>query len=326
LDDSEVFDYVDLFKLDRMIVEAIYRMSHFRTLNFTEQCPEDPNLLFILNNILDDQFIIEESFYDIIKEDIYLKSRYIEGLSSSICFILLAISVVLYAFMVTKELKLICFRSSLAESFGKITQLDLEHHLQKVLNFMELYENKQNATSALFSKMNKEAKTRILDTKTAKEERGAGLNQTKLNFRIYILLLLILLMEVLVVGISYLNFLLTQSNQNEISLHVGNSVHAGNLNANMIVLAVGLYPYMLSNGAATLKNKPFNEVWREIVEEAGSSQDFYLSLLGQLDQDLAGRLRAMYSQDLCEIIITDECFEPIRPILQGVRLRYTHFF
>jgi hypothetical protein len=105
---------------------------------------DNPELNFIMNNVFDDPFIVEEDIYHLVKEDITLKLNLIEQFADINSIIITILAFFLNISILIQEFVFLRQRRRFVEVIRKIPIIDIEKEVNPIKNFVNALQNNKS--------------------------------------------------------------------------------------------------------------------------------------------------------------------------------------
>ncbi len=138
---NDLYEFSSIFNLDNRIADTSNLLYSYNKVDINQIPYPNVDINFILNNILDDQFILEESFYPLITEDVKTKIKFLKNFSLSNNIVIVVLGVLLYAGIFQEEIKFTKVKLRFCEAISRIKEEELENPIRDVEKF---YNNSEN--------------------------------------------------------------------------------------------------------------------------------------------------------------------------------------
>ena len=311
---------VDLFTLDSMLGNSMLRLYRYAEKPLAYGNPDDLDLHFLEANIPDDQLIIQENLYNLVREDISLKLRRILNFNLILNFVIIGLSCVIFGFLIYQTLRFFNKRNAFVDIFMRIRNDDVEKEIVAVRQFYnQLCSLDYSQRLNLINKNHKKDKNKEHFSKEAKGSKAKIANTSNLNFKNYKHLLYVFLFMVMLGGLCMVLYVDFSVKKKNIETKVSQAIDANLLFDEFGVAFLTLYQYMKNQPGLTIRNKPFTEEWERAYMKISNSANFFSNLRQTSDQEFLQELDRVLKEDLCTLMYDfSGCFGPVTIARNGL--------
>jgi len=282
---------------------------------------DDPDLVFILSNTLNDLVVSNEEIANILLDDNRISLQKVETTIIILLIATVAISFGIITFVGRSEKKFAKRKINFLDSFLRIKDYEIASTLAVVNNFNNAL--KENDREEKFLQKVVIDKIRVEEFKKndgKKEHRSfkaKSANLKGMNTSIFVNLGLVtafVIFFILIFGILLAVLLNFQSSISKLMLRVINT----NINLFQFGLVfTSLFEYVSENGATTIRDEPIGDEWERTYRVLTGSNDFFNSFMDQ-DENFNNQMAFLLNSDLCSSYFTDR---PCATELSGVGTR-----
>ena len=308
--------FMDIFTFDGLVGNAMLRLYLYSEKLITEGNPDDPDYTFVEQNVMDDQLIVEEDIYHLIREDITLKLERVEDFNLGLNFVIIGFSCVIFGLLVYQTLRFFKKRNTFVDVFMRIRNDDVEKELLVIRQFYD----QLCAAECTQKLLTLTGKTKgKLHSKEDKSKKAKIANTTNLNYKNYQHLLKVFLFMSMLGGLCMILYVDFRNKKKNIESAVSDAIET-NLLFNQFGIAFStLYEYFQGNSALTMRNKPYSDEWQRAYDEISNSASFFNSLRETDDKEFLRELDEVLKQDLCTLMYDySGCFGPIAIARNGL--------
>jgi len=315
--DPSVFREVDIFTLDNELANACFRL--FQQINNPPEDfnYEDPDFEFVMNNVLDDQYIAEENIYRLVQADIKLKLEVVGNLATTSSTVITGLEVLLFLVTMYGEIKFMKKRKLFADVFVQIKEEEINRELILVKNFREALDHSQMPDQLIkyIEKQmvaNKKRSKREYFNKRDYTYKAKAANLSGFNTRTYLYMCYVVVFQAIVVVLCVVIFQVLIQGRDNINTQIGRAVEANLLFNKFGTTFLALYEYIRKDGNFTIRNNPVSQEWLSDYEVTTNSLYFFDDLRRTDDQEFLARLDYILTQDLCLFMYDNEACEGAR--------------
>ena len=264
------------------------------------------DILFVLNNSMNDPLVASENEVDIILADAKENLNYVLSINLMLALLAAAIGIILLVLLSVDFKKYLRKRDYLIEILLRLDQNRITSHLVLARSFHDRlkakeyeFENEKELKAASLGFVNNK------DFAAGEEKRGHAKHQNEisnrnLNFQTIVGLIMTMISIVIFVSIFIIFNILFRTHLDKVLLKLDNMVEINQMGIDLSLANVALLDYIMNNNSTKVKNKPIEQVLEKIFEDAESIPKFFLTISseGEYQNDV---VNTILEGSLCDV-------------------------
>jgi len=126
---------VKFFEMSAALSNSVFRLASYIDVPTVELTPEDPDILYVMNNCINDALIHTENIYTFIQEDVESKLMKLEIIILVLDLAIVTLGGFIFAVTVRNEVLFLKRRKVFVEAFVRIKNHEMDSHIMQTKRF-----------------------------------------------------------------------------------------------------------------------------------------------------------------------------------------------